>query len=79
MYFAVRHTDLLENLSVRGVFNQKVPLSFTISVLKLAARYNGGDAKSAHIYGIVSSTMVLQLNGRDQQACDGKISSKCYF
>ena len=25
-------------------------------------------------YGIVSTAMVPQLNGRDQQACDGKMS-----
>ena len=56
-----------------GVFNQKLPLSLTISVQKLAARYS--ELRNYECaYGIVSTTMVPQLNGRDKQACDGKMS-----
>ena len=56
-----------------GVFILKLPLSLTISVYKLAARYYGLRYEEC-AYGIVSTTTINQLNGRDQRAFDGKMN-----
>ena len=56
-----------------GVFSLKLPLSLTISVYKLAARYYGLRYEEC-AYGIVSTTMIHQLNGRAEQVFDGKMN-----
>ena len=69
----MRHTNRLENLSVLGVFILKLPLSLTISVYKLAARYSGLRYEECAC-GIVSTAIIHQLNGRDQRVFDGKMN-----
>ena len=67
------HADVPENLSVLGIISVKYPLSLTVSIYKLAARYYRLRYKEC-AYGIGSTTTIHQLNGRDQQVFDGKIN-----
>ena len=69
----MRRADVPENLSVLGIFSVKYPLSRTISAYKLAACYYGLRYEEC-AYGIVSTTTIHQLNGRDQQVFDGKMN-----
>ena len=58
----MRHADVPENLSVLGIISAKYPLSLTISIYKLAARYQGLRYEEC-ARGIVSTTAIHQLNG----------------